>query len=83
MGTSDQQERGAQRQDAKPTEPVTTAARRQSERLRISFGLTEREATIATLVCLGYGPSKLASRLSVSTNTVRTHLKTPIRCVLT
>jgi len=52
-----------------------TAACRQDEALRNSFGLTEREATIAKLICLGYAPAKLAGRLSLSTNTVRSHLK--------
>lgn len=54
---------------------VGNAASRQCEALRHHFRLTEREATIAKLLCLGYAPSNLAVRLSLSTNTVRTHLK--------
>jgi DNA-binding CsgD family transcriptional regulator len=74
MGMSQQLERNAVTETDVSSEHVS-AARRQSERLRHSFGLTAREATIATLICLGYGPSQLAKRLSLSTNTVRSHLK--------
>jgi DNA-binding CsgD family transcriptional regulator len=65
---------GSQPGSQQGAQPVTAACR-QSEVLRSHFRLTPREATIAKLLCLGYAPSGLAERLSLSMNTVRTHLK--------
>lgn len=61
-----------------PLEPnahESSAACRQCVALRDHFHLTQREATIAKLLCLGYAPTRVALRLSLSVNTVRTHLK--------
>ena len=45
------------------------------QRLRADFGLSEREAQVATLIAQGRSKAAIARHLYVSENTVRTHAK--------
>ena len=54
---------------------VTEGQLRENPVYRQGYGLTDREMDVLVLLLAGYNAADIAEMLSISTNTVKTHLK--------
>lgn len=58
-----------------PVRPVLDRVTKQCEAIRLAFRLSDREAEVMELIARGDTVARIAEKLSVSENTVRTHAK--------
>lgn len=58
-----------------PVQPMIDRISKQCQAVRLAFRLSDREAEIAELVVRGQTVARIAEKLGVSENTVRTHVK--------
>ena len=58
-----------------PVRPVLDRLTKQCEAIRLAYRLSDRETEVMELVARGDTVARIAEKLSVSENTVRTHAK--------